>query len=87
MVTKDMAKAEKKFRKMPTINRKAWTGGSKPLPILELGREERRYVSFLFREQLTIWHDYWGDYPNNDTRHIFWNRARFDAHATFRRKG
>ena len=66
-------------------NIKAWTGGSIPAPIDAVSKAERRLITKLFREQLKIWLDYWEDMPNKDTRGIFWNRARYDAHATCRK--
>jgi len=63
---------------------KAWTGGSAPAGLLEISREERELVSYLFQEQMTTWNQGWGGWPDKDTRRIFWNRARYDAHSTFR---
>lgn len=63
--------------------RRAWTGGDGPRALGTLGIE-RRTVSEFFREQVTIWRDFWHDMPDRDTLRIFWNRARHDAHATHR---
>lgn len=68
---------------MRTPQHKAWTGGSAPRPLPEVSRDERRYISHLFREQCETFRAFWGDLPG-DVRRIFWNRARYDAHATFR---
>lgn len=62
----------------------AWMGGSRPKPITECSADEVALVSLLFREQFKTWHDYWKDYPSRDVARIFWNRARYDAHATMR---
>lgn len=67
-----------------TYTRAAWTGGCRPRPLLLIGPEEARLVRFFFREQMQEWNDFWGDWPDKDTRRIFWGRARFDAHATIR---
>jgi len=62
----------------------AWTGGSKPLPVPLISHEERKILVFLFQEQIIKYLNYWHDYPDDDTVRIFWNRARYDAHATMR---
>ena len=62
----------------------AWMGGSRPKPIEECSSDEIELVFALFREQYETWHDYWKDPPSFDVARIFWNRARHDAHATFR---
>lgn len=62
----------------------AWMGGFRPLPYPEISQEEKALVSILFREQCEIYSCYWGDLPK-DMRRLFWNRARYDAHATFRK--
>lgn len=67
----------------------AWTGGSAPDPIVtrarnSRGREFRRIRRELFREQVTIWREYWGDSPDHHTIRIFWNRAQHDAWSTVR---
>ena len=61
-----------------------WMGGSRPRPLLELSMGERRYVTRLFREQVDTWLDYWRDSIPMDVCRIFWKRARYDAHATYR---
>ena len=53
----------------------AWTGGSRPRPLLELSMGERRYVTRLFREQVDTWLDYWGDSIPMDVCRTFWKRA------------
>jgi hypothetical protein len=69
------------------MNPIAWMGGSRPRPLLELSRGERRYVTRLFREQVDTWLDYWGDSIPMDVCRTFWKRARYDAHATYRNEG
>lgn len=61
----------------------AWIGGSSPQPIMSLCRGEARLVRALFRDQMAIHRDYWGN-VKMDTARIFWGRARGDAHATMR---
>lgn len=65
----------------------AWTGGTAPRPIGTVGRDERHAISYLFREQVTTWAGFWGDFPDRPTLRVFWNRARYDAHASFRHAG
>jgi len=62
---------------------RAWTGGSSPNPIAEISRSERKMCRAIFRDSVRIFRDYWGDMPS-DVLRIFWNRARYDAHATHR---
>jgi hypothetical protein len=62
----------------------AWMGGSRPRPLLELDQDERCYVSFLFRQQMQTWTKYWHAPVPPETARIFWKRARYDAHATYR---
>lgn len=62
----------------------AWTGGSSPRPMQEIGVEEYAYAMELFFEDVRIWEDYWNEPINKGANEIFWNRARGDAHATFR---
>ena len=67
----------------------AWTGGSRPRRMLEISKEERRLRSILFRDQMKTIFEYWGDYRGlNDSvldmARIQYNRARYDAHATYR---
>jgi hypothetical protein len=62
----------------------AWMGGSRPAKLSRIGMLERSTVSNLFREQFDTFRDYWGTAPDADTARLFWNRARHDAHATWR---
>ena len=65
----------------------AWTGGSPPQSILKISNEEYRYAVKLCNASCKAWRDYWGDEPDAGTFTLFWNRARYDAHATFREGG
>jgi hypothetical protein len=65
---------------------KAWTGGSAPLPVNQLCPDELRLVVFLFREQLQEYLEYHGVFADLDTMRVFYNRARHDAHATWRKE-
>lgn len=62
----------------------AWMGGSSPKPILECSHDEVRLVAEIFAEQVETYSEFWKVPPDDDTISIFWNRARHDAHATFR---
>ncbi len=62
----------------------AWMGGSRPRPLLELSQYERLYVTYLFRQQVRTWSTYWFAPVPGDIARIFWKRARYDAHATYR---
>lgn len=62
----------------------AWTGGTPPRPIADIHNQERTLVSALFRNQILDFRAYWGELPDRDTTRIYWNRARHDAHATYR---
>lgn len=62
----------------------AWTGGSSPRRPSEISRDEASVCKYLFAQQVATFFAYWGDYPNWDTLHIFYRRARGDAHATYR---
>lgn len=64
----------------------AWMGGSRPLKPTEISSAERSLVSYLFREQVATFNLFWGDMPTRDTLKTLWNRARHDAHATYRSK-
>lgn len=68
--------------KLPVI---AWTGGSRPAKPSEVGQMQAGLQKYLFSEQVVTFLRYWGDSPNWDTLRIFYGRARYDAHATFRR--
>lgn len=61
----------------------AWMGGSPPDPYNQISRQEKLLVRDLFRDQCRVYIAYWGDLPK-DMRRLFWNRARYDAHATLR---
>jgi len=65
------------------ITHQTWMGGSRPRPINQVTGAERRYITTLFKEQCRIFRNFWGDLPK-DMRRLFFNRARYDAHATFR---
>ena len=65
----------------------AWRGGSRPRPLLELSHAERKLVTNLFRSQVYIWQDFWSGPVPTDVCRIFWKRARYDAHATYRNEG
>ncbi len=67
-----------------TPYRIAWTGGSRPAKSSAIGRTETQLRREIFREQVATFQGYWGDAPNRDTLRIFFNRARYDAHATTR---
>ena len=62
----------------------AWTGGSRPPKVLP--PEAQELAKRLYADQLQVWHDYWGDWPDKDTKNIFKIRARGDAWATYREK-
>lgn len=66
------------------IDRIAWTGGSRPKPWGDISPEEKRFVGTLFNEQRKLWEDFWKEKLPRDLRNLFWGRARYDAHATFR---
>jgi len=65
----------------------AWMGGSRPRPLLELMMDERTYVSYLFRQQVRTWSEYWFAPVPFEIARIFWKRARYDAHAAYRNQG
>ncbi len=63
----------------------AWTGGSSPKPYAETSTVEQIYTVKLFMADCRLWLDYWREERVPlDVKDIFWNRARGDAHATFR---
>ena len=66
------------------MNPTAWMGGSRPHPLSELSQDEREYASYLFRQQVRTWSTYWFAPVPGDIARIFWKRARYDAHATYR---
>jgi hypothetical protein len=66
----------------------AWTGGTSPRPIHEIGVGEYLYAMELYFEDVDIWEDYWSpEVAGKGLRELFWNRARADAHATYRAAG
>ena len=64
----------------------AWTEGSSPTALSTICDEERKIVSFFFRDQVTTWTSYWNEPIPRDICRIFWRRARYDAHATMRHR-
>lgn len=70
--------------KMPNMQVYSWGGGSRPTNYKTISTLEKQLVSIFFRTEINCFRNYWGDFPNKDTRAIFWNRAKHDAHATVR---
>ncbi len=65
--------------------RAAWTGGcSPPLNIQEINKDWQCLYSFFLKEQFEDFSAFWDELPDEDTRKIFENRAKFDAWATLR---
>lgn len=63
----------------------AWMGGSSPRPGLEvIGTPEGDYVVKLYWDQIDIWVAFWEERCPAEQREIFFGRARYDAHATYR---
>lgn len=62
----------------------AWTGGSRPKKLADISQDERQFVRKLFKDQLQTWCGFWDSKADLDLCRVFWNRARYDAHATFR---
>ncbi len=63
----------------------AWMGGSSPASIHDIGVGEYQYAMELYFDTLRIWEDYWTPEVASARLHdLFWNRARDDAHATYR---
>lgn len=62
----------------------AWTGGSRPAPFVGIHKLEAALAVSLYKMQRAAFNAFWGKDPGVDERQIFWTRARFDAHATFR---
>lgn len=63
----------------------AWMGGSRPGDWLSISDDERAYTIHLYCDQADIWLRFWKTQILPQEQHeIFWNRARGDAHATFR---
>jgi hypothetical protein len=67
------------------INAIAWTGGSRPPSPSKASNALCGIQKALFGEQVNDFINYWGDEPNWDTLRIYFNRARYDAHATIRK--
>jgi hypothetical protein len=79
----------------PTV---AWMGGCRPRPLAELSADERCKVRALFRAECATYAGAWGDLlppspvcpvsgkpvDRLDMARLFWGRARYDAHATYR---
>lgn len=64
---------------------KAWTGGSDPAPLATVHPHERGLITFLFHEQVCTYMTFWRiSSVERDTIRLFWRRARYDAHATYR---
>jgi hypothetical protein len=61
---------------------KAWTGGSHPKPWNKIPLREKRIAVVLFRQMLSYYRLAWGEKPDKDTELLFFNRSRYDAHAT-----
>ena len=70
---------------MTEMEHVAWTGGTTHGKWKDITEAEQAYVHKLFENECGFWKGYWKtkNIPVN-TRNIFWNRARLDAHATFR---
>lgn len=69
----------------------AWTGGTAPKKLLECSEDEQVLRSFIFKENMKIVFHFWGDYRGlNEScwqmARIQYNRAKYDAHATFRNR-
>ena len=69
---------------MKTFPLIAWTGGSRPAAPSAISAAQAGTQKFLYCQQVETFRNYWGDYPNWDTLRIYYNRARYDAHATHR---
>lgn len=75
---------------MRHLEHRAWTGGSSPKPLHECSVEEISYVIYIYSEQCTWFAQYWKDIRDGvnqiprDVANTFWERARADAHATYR---
>ena len=70
---------------MTDMEHVTWTGGTNPGKFKDITEIERAYVHELFQAECAVWIDYWKTRTIPvETRNIFWNRARNDAHATFR---
>lgn len=65
----------------------SWSGGSMPHPLDRIDLTEALLAWRLFLEQSRYWLKYWTDTPLPCDFAIFWNRARYDAHSTYRHVG
>ena len=63
----------------------AWTGGCRPLKPSQISREQASLQKYLFGEQVCTFRAYWHFEPEWEVLRIFFNRARYDAHATYRK--
>ena len=73
--------------KMKTVI--AWTGGSAPKKMLLCSEDEKVFRSYLFRTQMAMVKEFWGDCEGLcntvlDMARVQYVRAKYDAHATFR---
>lgn len=76
--------------KMKMEDIQSWTGGSHPKKMLQCTQDEQILRSFLFKEQMADVKKYWGDYRGMcktvlDMARVQYLRARYDAHATYRK--
>lgn len=62
----------------------AWTGGSKPKPLEEIGEYEAKLVIALTEMQRAAFRAFWMKEPTPDINEMYLQRARYDAHATVR---
>lgn len=65
---------------------KAWTGGSRPNPIHKISLEELNYITYLFNNDVQEFESFWKEKATEDVKKRLWNRARYDAHASFRKE-
>ncbi len=83
-----MDESERGYYAMTTnLEHVTWMGGSSPLPVIEISVEEYAYAMELYFEQREEYRAYWKDHGRQheqDYAEMFWNRARHDAHATYR---
>jgi hypothetical protein len=59
-------------------------GGSRPAKPSSVSAAESSIQKALFGQQVITFRHYWKFEPEWDTLRIFFNRARYDAHATMR---
>jgi hypothetical protein len=65
------------------MNTQAWTGGDRPCKYSTLTKREKYIVSEVFRDYVCTYVKRWGNIEPDMVR-LFWSRARYDAHATYR---